>query len=139
MESTTKTICVTVSSIVTALVLGEMFGNCISRPIAAWKGAGISKTKVAELFCIMNERICNLEEKKGESTMAIGELEDYRKEAIEIAKNLTYSEDTICDIEHATTVNQIGNIMAKARMDSSDRDIEFQIARRKNKLSNEKN
>ena len=38
MESTTKVICATISGIVTALVLGEVFGNCISRPIAAWRG-----------------------------------------------------------------------------------------------------
>ena len=38
MESTTKIICSTISGIVTALVLGEVFGNCISRPISAWRG-----------------------------------------------------------------------------------------------------
>lgn len=67
MEGTTKVICTTVSSIITALVLGEVFGNCISRPIAAWKGAGVSKSKVAELFCSLNDRVCKLEKKEEEA------------------------------------------------------------------------
>ena len=66
MESTTKIICTTISGIVTALVLGEVFGNAISRPIAAWRGSNVSAEKIGVLFDVMNKRICNLEEKKEE-------------------------------------------------------------------------
>ena len=38
MDGTAKVVCTTVSGIITALVLGEVFGNAISRPIAAWRG-----------------------------------------------------------------------------------------------------
>ena len=68
MDGTAKVICTTVSGIITALVLGEVFGNAISRPIAAaaWRGTNVSAEKIAELFDVMNQRICNLEEKKEE-------------------------------------------------------------------------
>ena len=66
MESTTKIICATISHIVTALVLGEVFGNAVSRPIAAWRGSNVSASKIATMFDVMNKRICNLEEKKEE-------------------------------------------------------------------------
>lgn len=66
MDGTTKVICTTVSGIITALVLGEIFGNAISRPIAAWRGGNVSASRIAELFDVMNKRICDLEEKKEE-------------------------------------------------------------------------
>ncbi len=68
MEGKTKIICTAVSSIITALILGEVFGSAISRPIAAWKGAGISKSKLAELLDVMNQRICDLEGKTKKET-----------------------------------------------------------------------
>ena len=37
METKTKIICSTICSVIGTLVLGEVFGNAISRPIAAWK------------------------------------------------------------------------------------------------------
>ena len=37
MNTKTAIICATIKGVVTALVLGEVFGGCISRPIAAWK------------------------------------------------------------------------------------------------------
>lgn len=37
METKTKIICTTICSVISTLVLGEVFGNAISRPIAAWK------------------------------------------------------------------------------------------------------
>ena len=66
MNSTAKVICTMVSGIITALVLGEVFGNAISRPIAAWRGGNVSASKIATMFDVMNKRICNLEEKKEE-------------------------------------------------------------------------
>lgn len=71
MEDTTKIICTAISSIVTALILGEVFGNAISKPIAVWRTAGIDKKKIATLFDTMNQRICDLEDykKKMEETV----------------------------------------------------------------------
>lgn len=66
MDGTAKVVCTTVSGIITALVLGEVFGNAISRPIAAWRGSNVSASKIATMFDVMNKRICNLEEKKEE-------------------------------------------------------------------------
>ena len=66
MDGTVKVICTTVSGIITALVLGEIFGNAISRPIAAWRGGNVNASRIAELFDVMNKRICDLEEKKEE-------------------------------------------------------------------------
>jgi hypothetical protein len=65
MNETTKVICTTVSGIVTALVLGEVFGNAISRPIAAWRQRKnqVNVTNLASLIDVMNQRICDLEEK----------------------------------------------------------------------------
>lgn len=65
MESTAKVICTTVSGIVTALILGEVFGNVISRPIAAWKGSNINKSKLVEMLDLLHQRICDLEKEKG--------------------------------------------------------------------------
>ena len=64
MESTTRFVCVTVAGVITVLVVGEVFGCAISRPITAWKGVCISPTKVVSLFDVMNQRISNLEEKQ---------------------------------------------------------------------------
>jgi hypothetical protein len=66
MDGTAKVVCMTVSGIITALVLGEVFGNAISRPIAVWRGTNVSAEKIGTLFDVMNQRICNLEEKKEE-------------------------------------------------------------------------
>ena len=41
--------------------------------------------------------------------MVIGELENYRKDALTAAKELTYSQDTLDQIERATSITQIGN------------------------------
>jgi len=59
--------------------------------------------------------------------MVISELEFYRKAAIGAAEDLTYSQDTIYKIKHASTINQISSIMKQARIDSSDRDINYAI------------
>ena len=67
MGDTTKVICTTVSSVFTALILGEVFGNVISRPIAAWRGGPISRSKLATLLESLNTRLCTLEEKKEET------------------------------------------------------------------------
>lgn len=71
--------------------------------------------------------------------MVLGELENYRKDAITAAIDLTYSKDVIYQLEKATTVSQIGNIMKQARLDSSDCDIKRNLTRKNNKVSNEKN
>lgn len=71
--------------------------------------------------------------------MVLGELENYRKDAITAATELTYSNDVIYKLEKATTISQIGNIMKQARLDSSDRDIKRNSTRKNNKVSNEKN
>ena len=47
--------------------------------------------------------------------MVIGELEKYRKDALTAAKELTYSQDTLDQIERATSITQIGNAMVQAR------------------------
>ena len=47
--------------------------------------------------------------------MVIGELENYRKDALTAAKELTYSQDTLDQIERATSITQIGNAMVQAR------------------------
>ena len=71
--------------------------------------------------------------------MIVIELEAYRKDAITAAKELTYSQNTIYSLEHASTINQIGNIMKQARLNSSDYDIDYEVTRKNNKVSNEKN
>lgn len=51
--------------IVIALVWGELLGGVISRPIAAWRHQknNINIDNVATLVDVMNQRICDLEEK----------------------------------------------------------------------------
>lgn len=71
--------------------------------------------------------------------MSNGELENYRKDAITAAIDLTYSEDTIYQLEKAKTINQICSIMKQARLDSSEQDINYNSTRKNNKVSNEKN
>ena len=61
------------------------------------------------------------------------ELENYRKDAIIAAKDLTYSQDTIYKLERATSINQIVNVMKTARLNLSDHDHN----RKNNKQSNE--
>ena len=63
MNETIKGIGYTVSKIVTALVIGEVIGGAVSRPIAMWRQSQISASRVGELFDVMNQRICDLEEK----------------------------------------------------------------------------
>lgn len=62
MENKTAIICKAVSGIISALILGEVFAGAVSRPIAAWRGSRISKTKLSELLDSMNQRICDLED-----------------------------------------------------------------------------
>jgi hypothetical protein len=68
--------------------------------------------------------------------MVIGELEKYRKNALTAAKELTYSQDTLDQIELATSITQIGNAMVQARHMLFD---ESNSTRKNNKVSNEKN
>lgn len=68
--------------------------------------------------------------------MVIGELEKYRKNALTAAKELTYSQDTLDQIERATSITQIGNAMFQARHMLFD---ESNSTRKNNKVSNEKN
>ena len=68
--------------------------------------------------------------------MVIGELENYRKDALTAAKELTYSQDTLDRIEQATSITQIGNAMVQARHMLFD---ESNSTRKNNKVSNEKN
>lgn len=58
-----------VTSVVGTLVVGEVFGGAISRPIAVWRQRNtgtLDPDKVGELFDAMNQRICDLEEKQKE-------------------------------------------------------------------------
>ena len=68
--------------------------------------------------------------------MVIGELEKYGKDALTAAKELTYSKDTLDQIERATSITQIGNAMVQARHMLFD---ESNSTRKNNKVSNEKN
>ena len=68
--------------------------------------------------------------------MVIGELEKYRKDALTAAKELIYSQDTLDQIERATSITQIGNAMTQARHMLFD---ESNSTRKNNKVSNEKN
>ena len=63
MDGTAKVICTAITGIITACIIGEALASAISRPIAAWRCTGYSKAKIAELFDVMNQRICDLEEK----------------------------------------------------------------------------
>ena len=64
MENKTMIICRTVYAIVAVLIVGEVLGGCVSRPIAAWKGSGINKNNLAEFLASMNNRICELEKEE---------------------------------------------------------------------------
>ena len=64
MGETTKTICAAVITIVSVLVVGEVLGNAVSRPIQTWRRRGVNVEQLAELIAVLNQRICNLEEKK---------------------------------------------------------------------------
>ena len=66
MNETGKVICKTIYAVVAALVIGEVFGNCISRPIAAYRGDKIDPCKLTTLLQSMMDRITKLEEKKEE-------------------------------------------------------------------------
>ena len=64
MGGVTKNIGVTLMTIVATLVVGEMFGNVVSKSITAWKRKGMNVENIVMMFDAMNQRICNLEEKK---------------------------------------------------------------------------
>jgi hypothetical protein len=66
MESKMKIICAAITGIITTLVIGEAVCSAVSRPIAAWRGSGISKSKLADLLTGMDKRISDLEEKMKE-------------------------------------------------------------------------
>lgn len=57
----------TVVSLTSMLILGEIFGDVISKPITAWRSQGIDKTKLKETIRLMKERISNLEETEKEA------------------------------------------------------------------------
>lgn len=59
----TKYICVTISTIISTLVIGEVLGGAVSRPIAMAKGKKINVENLASLIDVMNQRICDLEDK----------------------------------------------------------------------------
>lgn len=58
----TRYICVAISTIITTLVIGEVLGGAVSRPIAMAKGKNINVENLASLIDVMNQRICRLEE-----------------------------------------------------------------------------
>ena len=64
MGETIKAICTAIASITTALVVGEVIGGAVSRPVAAWRSRQVNLERMAALIEVMNQRICNLEEKK---------------------------------------------------------------------------
>ena len=59
----------TAAGIVTTLVWGEVLGGVISGPIREWRSnQNVNLNNVAELIDVMNQRICDIEEKvEGES------------------------------------------------------------------------
>ena len=61
-EETIRVVGKVVSSIVSTLVVGEVFGSAISRPIQAWRLRGIDESKLFDLIDEMNQRICDLED-----------------------------------------------------------------------------
>lgn len=61
-EETIRVVGKVVSSIVSTLVIGEVFGSAISRPIQAWRLKGINESKLFDLIDEMNQRICDLED-----------------------------------------------------------------------------
>ena len=65
MNSQTARVAMVVGGrIVTALLWGELLGGVISRPIAAWRTKqNVNVENVASLIDVMNQRICDLEEK----------------------------------------------------------------------------
>lgn len=68
-EETVKVICKTILSAGSALIWGEALAGVVSRPILAWRSKqNVNLDNVAELIDVMNQRICDLEEKEdGES------------------------------------------------------------------------
>ena len=69
MDSKTIQVCIVVAGkIVSSLVIGEVLGSAVSRPIAAWRAkqfyAKAADAKaVGTMFDVMNQRIFDLEEK----------------------------------------------------------------------------
>ena len=66
-KETTIIIAKTISGIVSTLVIGEVFGSVISNPIRAMKtkNSNVDLDNLAELIDVMNQRICDLEDKVG--------------------------------------------------------------------------
>lgn len=63
-EKTITLVLRTISSIASTLVLGELLGGVVSRPIREWRRKdNVNLEAVAELIDVMNQRICDLEEK----------------------------------------------------------------------------
>lgn len=62
----TKLVCGTVVSVISILVLGEMFGKVISRPITVWrvKQSGVNVENLVTMLDVFNQRICKIEEKE---------------------------------------------------------------------------
>lgn len=67
-EKTLTLVLRTISSIASTLVLGELLGGVVSRPIREWRRKdNVNLEAVAELIDVMNQRICDLEEKREET------------------------------------------------------------------------
>ncbi len=67
-EKTITLVLRTISSIASTLVLGELLGGVVSRPIREWRRKdNVNLEVVAELIDVMNQRICDLEEKMEEA------------------------------------------------------------------------
>lgn len=67
MKESTKIITGVVSNVIIALIWGETLAGVVSRPIRAWRTKGVNLEHVAELIEVMNDRICDLEEKMEEA------------------------------------------------------------------------
>ena len=64
MKESTKVIAGVVTNIAIALIWGEALAGVVSRPIRAWKTKGTEVSALADLIVIMNQRICDLEERE---------------------------------------------------------------------------
>lgn len=66
-SKTTQVIVVVVGKVITTLVIGEVLGGAISRPVTAWRlkhftAKAADVDAVGVMFDVMNQRICTLEE-----------------------------------------------------------------------------
>lgn len=65
MDSRTAQVTIVVAGkVVTMLILGEVLGGAISRPIAAWRRGRLNAETIEEAFDEHEKRISNLEEKE---------------------------------------------------------------------------